>query len=162
VARALATDPYQTFKFSVSIPNPDGSGEMISAGFMTCALPELTVEAAEYKTGLMKIKQKYPGNPGVNDCTLTRGLMKKDSALFDLVQKSILGQAYRTDVTITLTHRDGTKMPYILHEAFGLRAKMGADLDANGNDVSVEEMDIQYEDFSFSNDGGATFIRATG
>ena len=85
MARALATDPYQTFKFSVSIPNPDGSGEMISAGFMTCALPELTVEAAEYKTGLMKIKQKYPD---VTDDDLLFVAGKEDDLLGRIQRKT--------------------------------------------------------------------------
>lgn len=143
MARPVSTDPYQGFNFIIEFPNGEVAG-----GFSTATTPELTVETAEYKTGTMKMRQKYPGNLAVNDVTLTRGLMKNNSQLHDFVKKTQTGEEYRTDVMIIQNHRDGTQKVYTLHEAFGMRAKLSADLDAMGNDVSVEELDIQYEDFT--------------
>lgn len=141
--RPVATDPYQGYQFEVVLPD---SG--VEGGFATATTPEYTVETSEYKTGIMKMKQKYPGAATVNDVTLTRGVMKANAQLFEFVKKTQEGADYRIDLTLIQKHKDGAvKRIYKLYNAFGIRCKVATDFDANASDISLEEMDIQFEDF---------------
>jgi phage tail-like protein len=142
--RAIATDPYQGYQFEVVFP-----GEaLIEGGFTTAVTPELTVEGVEYKTGLMKMKQKYPGIATVNDITLTRGVVRANSQLLNFVRKTQSGEDYRVDFALIQKHKDGSvQRIYKIYNAYGIRCKVATDLDANAADISLEEMDIQFEDF---------------
>jgi len=166
MARAHGTDPYQGANFWVTMADGGGSfaafGEASSphteilAGFVTCSIPELTVESIEYKTGRDKWKRKFPGNKTVNDLTLTRGVMKAQNDFYQLaMQSQRQTQDYRFDMDIIQNHRDGTYRIYHLQEAFVSRCKAASDLDANAADVAVEEMDVIYESFWIEEKSGA-------
>lgn len=149
MARAQSTDPLQGFRFKVADINA-GGGSFLSGGFTTSTLPELTVEAVEYKNGDEKYKRKFPGIPTVNDVTLTRGVIKSNTELWDWVKAAINGEEYRADVTIQQMHRDDSENPafvYTLMNAFPIRVKPAGDLDANTSDISIQEMDIAFESF---------------
>lgn len=140
--RLIASDPYQGYQFEVLFPN----GEVVG-GFSTITTPELVTEQVEYKTGLMKMKQKFPGIPTISDITLIRGVIKNNSELYAFVKKTLDNVDYRTDLTIIHKHKDGTKRLYKLYNAFGIRVKMATDFDGNSSEISLEEMDIAFEDF---------------
>lgn len=133
----------------------EGKGQ---AGFQSVTIPELNVEASEYREGIMKWTQKYPGPPTVSELTLIRGITKRDTAFFEMVMASIEGQQYRADVTIYHYQRSemeaatsaetGTDLRRITcGEAFAIRAKPASDLDSMAGDVSLAEVDMAIEKF---------------
>jgi phage tail-like protein len=153
MARAIATDPYQVFNFWVSFTSDVG----IQAGFTRSNIPELTVDASEYKTGTMTYKRKYPGIPTVNELTMSTGLMKADSAIFKQIKKSLTqGGEYRFDFDIIQNHRDGSQKSYKIYEAFCHTFKPSSDLEANSNDVAIEELGITFESFDIVETAGAS------
>jgi phage tail-like protein len=167
--RAAVDDLMQGFRFHVTAAdennaNPlefnrqgefEGGGQ---AGFQSVTLPEVSVEAVEYREGTFEWTQKYPGPPTVSECTLMRGLSKEDNTFHHWVMASIEGDAYRADVTIW--HYQRTEMGYAnqsetgdnfrrveCHNAFAMRAKPGADFDSMSGEVSLAEVDFAMESF---------------
>jgi phage tail-like protein len=157
MARAIASDPFQSFNFWVQLL---GAGiTQIDAGFVTVSTPEMTIEGVEYKSGVMKQKQKYPGQKTFNDITLTRGLLKNQTDFYSIAMLSQTQQgAYRFDCDIIQNHRDGSQRIYHLLNCQVTRCKVAGDLDANASDIAVEEMDIQYEDFTIEHKDGASTV----
>jgi len=166
--RAIGGDLLQSFRFHVVssvlpgeeidplVANSQASpgGE---AGFQSVTLPELTVEAVEYREGTFKWTRKYPGIPTWGDVTLMQGIARSNTVFMDWAKRVATGGEYRVDLTIYHAHRDesppeegpqsiaATSRYYVLHNAFPVRAKMASDLDSSTGDVSVAEMDVAYE-----------------
>jgi len=169
--RAANTDFMQNFRYHVVANNGDGDplqpaiqsdreGHETNgqAGFQSVTIPELSVEASEYREGISRWTEKYPGVPTVSDLTLMRGVTKRDTAFFDMVMASILGDEYRADVTIY--HYQRSEMDLATSatvgdtirriecgECFATRAKPNGDLDSTAGDVSLAEVDIAVEKF---------------
>jgi phage tail-like protein len=154
--------------------NPFSEGGNPDGGFSTCTTPEASLEAVEYREGHMIYTRKQPGLPTMADLTLGRGVVLKDTMFYDWVFKTIEGTGqYRTDLIIRHFHRDALPgatpannpnstvverdaVParlYHVQEAFPIRCKIAADLDATASDISVAEVDIAYEHFYISNEG---------
>ena len=122
------------------------------AGFSTVGVPEISVNPVEYKEGIDTYKRKYPGAPTWSDTlSMNRGVMKSDTAFYDwIIGKVVKGEEYRADVTIYHFQR-GDKLDfskarlYKCFEAFPTRVKLAADLDAQSEDVGLQELDITYE-----------------
>lgn len=150
-ARTIANDPYQSFNFRISTLDDLNGGQFTEAAFVTCTLPELTIDGVEYKESDGP-KKKFPGFANVNDITMTKGMVKTDSNMFKIAMSSQKFDAtlYRTTIVIKQGHRDGTTRVWTLYNAFCVRCKVGSDLDANSADMSIEEMDWQYESFDVS------------
>jgi len=151
MARANTTDFYQSFQFHVVEPsgllNP-------AAGFQGVAIPELSIDPTEYREGLFKMTQKYPGIPTVTEVTLRRGVAKIESDFYNWVRAAIDGERYRTDLEIWQFHRTdqigptGSPSRIIrLLEAFATRVRPGADLDGTAGEISIEEVTLTIEDF---------------
>lgn len=166
--RPAESDLMQAFRFHVIAANEndedplafttaegfEGGGQ---AGFQSVTLPEVSVEAIEYREGTFKDTQKYPGVQTVTDCTLMRGIAKTDTTFHDWVMNSINGEAYRA--TVTIYHFQRTQMGstpsdlgqdfrrIICHECIPIRAKPGGDLDATSGEVSMAEIDFAMEKF---------------
>lgn len=180
MARAVTQDFLHSMRFFVSVSGtpagtglggntaPETGGAL--AGFATCSTPEITVAPATYKEGTWVYGRKQPGNPSVNDVTLTRGVAMNDSSLWGWLKVVIEGQGgYRGDVTIqhftrsnfltggsaplTQTPQTSTGVTaaaartYVLHEAFPVNHKVASDLDANSNEISIMSLGIAYEYF---------------
>jgi len=131
------------------------------AGFQSVTIPELSVEASEYREGTFEWTQKYPGVPTISDITLIRGITKYDTAFYNMVLASIRGQQYRADVTIY--HYQRAEMSQALSgtadqdvrkiscgECFATRAKADGDLEAMTGDISLGEVDLAVEHFEIS------------
>jgi len=171
--RQLENDFLHSMRYHVTV-DTEAAQDILSpgevqAGFSAVSTPELSSEAAEYKEGLDVYTRKYPGNPTVSDVTLSRGVTWRDTTFYDWMRKVVEGKgAYRATVTIDHFHRigflnrnEGDEAPYsalkleaaspavqyILYNAFPIRDKVAADLDATSSEVSVEEMDVAYEFF---------------
>lgn len=142
------------------------------AGFSAVSTPELTVEAVEYKEGTMIYTQKYPGNPTVSDCTLSRGVARRDSSFWSWIRVVAEGTGnYRADLRILHFHRQESLQrgapgapaqpevnltafdpaiparEYLCRECFPIRHKVAADLDATSSEISIMELDIAMEHF---------------
>jgi phage tail-like protein len=174
MAREVATDFIHSMRFQVVATDgarpglsPDGRAD---AGFSMVTTPEATVEAVEYKEGTFIYTRKYPGNPTMNDLTFSRGVARRDSSFWDWLRVVIEGTGeYRQDLDINHFHRDtaliratpasgteanltnlDTTAParvYHVREAFPIRHKVAADLDATASEISIMEMDCSYEHF---------------
>ncbi len=159
MARVQSRDPLQKFRFHAEAYLNDGTDGLkytdesgAQAGFNSITVPELTIEAVEYKEGTDTYKRRYPGAPTWSDTiTLSRGVAKRDTVFYSwIVDKVLGGLEYRADMTIYHFHRDGNKdiskaRLYTCYEAFPARVKLADDLDATGSDVSLQEIDINYE-----------------
>ena len=131
------------------------------AGFQAASTPEYTTEVAEYREGLTTYTRKFPGVPTTNEVTLSRGVARFDTTFYAWVVAGIEGREYRADVTYFHAQREGRTHPfnpdddftpqnskrYILREAFAMRVKPAADMDATSSDISLAEVDIAYENF---------------
>lgn len=133
------------------------------AGFQSVTIPEISVEASEYREGIFKWTEKYPGVPTVSDITLIRGVVKDDTVFHDMVMKSIEGIKYRCDVDIYQYHRSemtpdvgnvGVPGSRIItcHECFATRAKPNGDLDSTAGDISLSEIDLCMEWFELKSE----------
>lgn len=166
MARLQKADPLQGFRFHVEIvagedfltfKSDDTSSPKGEAGFQSATLPEQTSEMAEYREGAMTYTRKFPGVPTMNNVTLMRGVYLKDTKFDAWIKRTAEGGEYRCDVAIYHWHRQDkpAEMPgdtskariYLLHEAFPSRAKPGADLDSTSSEVSLAELDIEFEWF---------------
>lgn len=175
--RAQATDFLHSMRFHADVIGAggiqwlqkEGAGTQPGAGFSAVTTPEATVESVEYKEGQMIYTRKYPGNATVSDITMSRGVARRDSSFWDWLRVVVEGSGeYRATLQIKHFHRD-TALPrsfpatgdqnatnlavdrpartYICYEAFPIRHKVAADLDATASEISVMEMDIAYENF---------------
>lgn len=175
MARAQATDFIHSMRFQVDAIGVGGVARLAvpgrpQAGFSTVTTPEATTEPVEYKEGNMVYTRKYPGNPTVSDITLARGVARGDSSFWDWLRVVIEGSGeYRADLDIKHFHRDtalnraqpanggqpnltniNTDTPariYHVKEAFPTRHKVAADLDATASEISIQEIDLAYENF---------------
>lgn len=169
--RPAASDLMQTFRFHVTASKADGKdpldfterGENFGeggghAGFQSVTMPDITVEATEYREGTMQWTQKYPGPPTVSEGTLMRGVAKKDTTFHDWVMDSILGKEYRVDLNIWHYHRtemskatssstDDAIRHIACYNCFCIRAKPGGDFDSMSGEVSLMECDFSTEYF---------------
>lgn len=167
MARAEATDFLQNFRFHARVTggedflsfDPGGVGVDGEAGFQSITIPEETYEASEYREGIYKFTKKFPGIPTFGDVTLMRGIVAADTGFSDWAVATRGGAEYRADVLIEHHHRQDAPpgigeaiaapaaRAYLLHEAFCIRSKPGADMDATSGEVSMGEIDIAIEWF---------------
>jgi phage tail-like protein len=155
-ARSQSTDPFSMNKFHVI--DTQGLLNLVSpaAGFNTCTAPELTLGIAEYQEGIEAYRRKYPGEPSFAPITLGKGVVKNDSSFFAWVLAGAENDPYRTNVIIRHYHRDDvtglvnyqTSVPYRemrLYNALATRVRMGSDFDSTAGDISIEDLDVEYE-----------------
>jgi phage tail-like protein len=153
MARAVNTDFYQAFRFGVSVTEGAVTYIEPNAGFNNITVPEVTMEAAEYREGSFTWTQKYAGVPTVSDATFQQGVSSvaaggNGAPFFDWALAAINGSEYRATVTIRHLHRtlgDTDSRQIILQEAFPIRVKPDGDLDATSSEVSIREMDVACE-----------------
>jgi phage tail-like protein len=182
MTRAAASDPLHSFRFHarasgvVGVPGtlgtdvlqPEGTGEGFTAteaeaGFQAITTPEITLETAEYREGILTYTQKYPGVPSINDLTFSRGVTRYDTAFFNWILGAVEGNEYRADVTIFHVQRPARELSrdtsagtvldvsdeiakrYIVRNGIPIRVKLAADLDANTSDISLGEIDVACE-----------------
>lgn len=152
MARSINTDPFHNFRFHVI--DPSGGNLDPVAGFTQAALPDITVDAQEYREGVFKFTQKYPGIPTISEVQLMKGIFIKDSDFFRWILKTINGgEDYRTDLVIQQYHIsdefgiNGTPSRITrLKEVFPTTVKPTADLDATGSEVSIQECTLAVEE----------------
>lgn len=171
--------------------NTGGTASSVSpsAGFMSISTPEATTEAVEYREGTYNYPRKFPGNTTVSDLSMQKGVARGDGTFWNWLSTVIAGSGeYRVDLEIyhfdrrvlnrpqsgaMQGHQDFQKVAsagnaartYKIYEAFPIRHKVAADLDASSSDISIMELDIAYEYFDIeekdpASGGGATISNA--
>lgn len=153
MARAAATDPYLNFRFHVS--DPAGGNLDPVAGFTNVSTPEISIEPAPYREGVMRWTQKYPGVQSVGEIQLTKGTVRRESDFFSWVLRVINGGVteYRTDLMIMefhITDEFGIKgAPSRImraRECWPQATKPMADKDASGSEVALQTLTISVEE----------------
>jgi phage tail-like protein len=168
--RAQSTDFLHSMRFHVDIATVDNADVLKTAGqgagFSSVSTPEATVESVEYKEGQYMYTRKFPGNPSMSDITMARGVTRGDSTFWGWLKKCIEGGEYRANLTIKHLHRDRS-LPgqppgdgnlaaltvdspgriYKVEQAFPIRHKVAADMDATASEISIMELDCAYEYF---------------
>jgi phage tail-like protein len=176
MARSVSDDFLHSMRFQVVTDDgggrpslaPDGRPE---AGFARCTTPEATVEAMEYKEGTFIYTRKYPGNPTMADLSMGRGVARRDASFWNWVRIIMEGSGeYRQNLLIKHFHREEaltrgvgdaagavniTNFPvdaapartYKVFQAFPIRHKVAADLDATDAAISIMEIDFAFEYF---------------
>lgn len=153
MARAAATDPYLNFRFHVS--DPAGGNLDPVAGFTSVATPEISIEPAPYREGVMRWTQKYPGVQSVSELQLSKGTVRRESDFFSWVLRVINGgvASYRTDLQIAEFHitdafgiNGAPSRLMRVREAWPGATKPMADKDASGSEVAMQSLTIQLEE----------------
>jgi phage tail-like protein len=171
MARAIATDFFQNFRFHVAMIDGDGgvkSADVFShakqAGFNSVTIPELSMEATEYREGTSVYTKKFAGIPSFDSVTLTKGVTQDDTDFYKWANRAAGGGEYRADLQIMHFNRDdayganlvqagGATRAYVCYECVPTRLKLTADMDATGSDVSIAELELAVERVELLIDG---------
>lgn len=133
------------------------------AGFNSVTLPDLSLEAVEYRDGISMFTAKQAGFPQIGDITLQRGVIRNDSSFYEWAIRAYRGNGYRADLTIlvfpaeALVGREfagrnalfdeSLATKYICKECFP--TNIGAwNLDATGADIIMQEATFTCEFFT--------------
>jgi len=167
MARTIASDFYQSFRYVVSISTPGQEYIEAQAGFQNITTPEVSIESAEYRDGQTIWTRKYPGVPTVSDSTLQQGVaaigtdpgsVAHGSPFLDWILAAIEGRQFRSELNYWHVHiADGfpptdasASRVITLHEAFPMRVKPDGDFDSTSSEISLREMDVSCEKITVS------------
>lgn len=153
MARSASTDPFLNFRFHVV--DPAGLNLDPVAGFTTVSTPDISIDPAEYREGVFRWTQKYPGVQTVGELQLMKGTVKRESDFFAWVLRVINGGAaeYRTDLMIMEFHiqdefgiQGSPSRILRCREAWPSQVKPMADKDATGSEVAIQELTLMVEE----------------
>jgi len=177
MARAISTDFYQNFRFHVMMVQGTGVsasevfGKATTAGFNSVTIPELSMEATEYREGTATYTKKFAGIPSFDAITMTKGVTRDDTDFWLWANKAAKGGEYRADLKIlhfsradveqldgtgaAICKETGSYRAYMCYDCVPTRLKLTADMDATGSDVSISEMEVAVERVELLIDGTA-------
>jgi len=132
-------DPYSGFRYLVEI----GAD---SAGFSECSGISSETAVIEYRNGDEDIRvRKLPGLKSVTNITLKRG-MTKSLGLWEWRKTVMDGKTERRDGTVTLQDEAGQPVLRWTFEQGWPSKWEGPALNATGNEVAIETLEIAFED----------------
>jgi phage tail-like protein len=136
---ATRKDPFRNFRFRLEI---DG---ITQAGFSEVTGIERTVEPIDYRVGNDPTHvRKLPGMTKYSPITLKWGVTDS-TELYDWHEEIINGVIKRKSLSITLVNEDGKDgARWEVSEAWPSKYH-GADLNAKGNDVGIETLELANE-----------------
>jgi phage tail-like protein len=137
-------NPYLNFNFTVDI----GGGDEL--GFSEVEGLSGEIEVIEYREGADRVNtaRKLPGLAKYSNVTLRRGITGRTD-LFEWWKSVRDGQVQRRNVTITLL--DEARQPvvrWLLRNAWPVKVE-GPDLNATGNEVAIETLELAHEGLEF-------------
>lgn len=140
-SRTISEDPLMGFKFRVSI-----SGLPTGVGFQKVSGLEREVAVTEYFESMYEHAHKLPGRESVSEITFDRG-MYADGYLQTLYETVFNNNNCRSTVTIDICDRFGNiRRTFTLGECWFSKYTI-ADLDASSDDVVIETLTMQFEEF---------------
>lgn len=149
--RAKVEDKLQAFRFRVSVIPVGGQTALDGAGFASCTMPSMTIETEPIKAGNWEFPRKVPISASVDTVTLTRGMVRNGSDMWNWITATLRGQAGRQTVLIELLNRFPrdpiTLRAWHLYECIPISYKPGSDFDANTADISIAELGLDYNYF---------------
>ncbi len=133
--------PIPKFHFSVEL---DDLGEV---GFQEVTGLKLSTEYIEYRPGNDPtfVKQRVPGLKKYENITLKKGVFKGDTMLYDWYMEVQTNPERRKTITINLLDEQGSPLiTWTVINAFPVSIS-GPDLNAEGNELSIETMELAHE-----------------
>lgn len=110
----------------------------------------------EYSEGNYSSVRKFPGRAKVGEVTAEVGMYKGDKTLFDMFMNSAT-EDYKQGVTINQYDRSGNLITkYRLTNAW-ISKWEGTDFDASSEDVAIEKITIQCDDFTIVHSTDSNF-----
>jgi len=139
---AERNDPYRNFRFLLEI---DG---LVQAGFSEVTIPDTSSDPIEYREGNEDTTvRKLPGLNKYGNLTLKWGITDDSLNLFDwrkLVMQGKMTDARRNIAVILMDEEGNAKSRWEFREAWPSKYD-APDLNAKGNDVAIETMEIVHE-----------------
>jgi len=136
-------DPYRNFNFRVEI-----DGTQI-AGFSECSGLDTEVAVIEYREGDDKAGiRKLPGLAKFGDIVLKRGIGKSNE-LHNWLRNIIDGVPDRRNGSVVLMDADRTEVARWKFSNAWIRKIEGPTLNAKGNDVAIETIELVCERLEF-------------
>ena len=111
---------------------------------------DVETEVIEYRDGLSPEyhKTKMPGMAKFSNITLKRGMFRGDNQFIDWYNSIALNQVERRDITISLLNEEHSPVVvWKVKSAWPVKIQ-GTDLKADGNEVSIESMELVHEGLS--------------
>jgi phage tail-like protein len=135
-------DPYGNFNFLVEI---DG---ITRAAFQQCSGFDVTTDVIEHREGGDNLTpRKLPGMTKFSNITLKWG-MTDDHALYDWHRRIVDGEIERKNGSIVLLDRRGEEVARWNFVRAWPSKWDGPDLNAEGNDVAIETLELVHEGLS--------------
>lgn len=140
---ASRLDPYRNFNFRVEI-----DGVQI-AGFSECSGLDTEIAVIEYREGDDKAGiRKLPGLAKFGDIVLKRGIGKSNE-LHTWLRNIINGVPDRRNGFVVLMDADRTEVARWKFSNAWIRKLEGPRLNARGNDVAIETIELCCEDLEY-------------
>ena len=136
------TDPYRNFGFLVEI---DG---LATSAFSEVELPESSITVVEYREGgdALTSSRKLPGRVHYGNIVLKRGITQNDD-LWNWWNTLRNGKVDRRNGAIVLLDAEGNAVRrWVFYEGWPCKYEAPA-LDARGNDVVIETLELAIEGF---------------
>lgn len=139
--RVSKQDPLQGFNYRVSIPGiPQGCGFKKISGL------SLELGVVSYDEGGYKNTHKLKGKKKTGELVCEKGLFPNKD-IEDYFKSMLMDDNFRSTITIELLAPDDTvARKWSLSECWASKWEVG-EFDASSEDVVVETITIQYEDF---------------
>jgi len=139
---AERTDPYRNFRFRVEIAS------IQVAAFANATIPEESTDQIEYREGIDPFMRKLSGYPKVGSLTLKRGITTSMELYewWQTIRQTGTGapNARRNISIILLDDAGNDAARWDLAGAWPSKYEAG-DLDAKGNDVIIETLEVAVE-----------------
>jgi phage tail-like protein len=133
-------DPFGNYNFLVEL---DG---ITRAAFQECSGFDSTIDVIEYREGGENTTlRKLPGMTKYGNITLKRGVTDDDE-LYTWHRQAVLGEFERKNGSIVLLGRSGEEVARWDFERAWPTKYAGPDLNAQGNDNSIEVLELVLED----------------
>ncbi len=139
--------PKPVFHFSV-----EWGGEKVS--FSEVSGLNIESEVIEYRDGANKefTPQKMPGLQKFGNITLKRGVFDGDNEFFEWLNTTNLNTVERRDLIINLLNENHEPvMTWKVKNAFPVKIESPG-LNATGNEVAIESLEIAHEGVTIQND----------
>jgi phage tail-like protein len=138
MARTMANDPIQQFRFKIEIGG-------VAFGARTVSGLEKEVEVAEYAEGGYPNIRKLPGRAKTGVISIERGAFK-DKKVANYVNDALTKSNFRKTVVVIEQDRFGKGVrQWVCTEAWASKFT-APEKDATSSDVSVDKIELQYED----------------
>jgi phage tail-like protein len=138
------TDPYRNFRFLLET---DG---LIQAGFSEITVPDISIDVVEYREGDAKEPRlrKMPGLHKFGKITLKAGVTADSIKFYEWIKSVMqgkMGDARLKSISIIVKDEEGNDAAKWEFEQAWPSKYDAPDLNAKGNDVAIELLEIVHE-----------------